>query len=225
MSVTAWAAVLVTMLSAPQLCAAELSTYRGFTFGAGVAAIAKQAGLKPADAKVIHTRPAVLQEIEWQLRPQVIDGSPGRDPVREGLLCFLDGKLYRMVITYDRYRIEGMTVEDMVDAISLSYGVADRPDTEIAFHSNYAETAKVLARWQDAEHAYDLVRTGDRSSFALVLYAKRQDALAQAAIREASRLDSLDAPGRALQAEKKRAEDERMALEVSRAINKPNFRP
>lgn len=225
MSVTAWTSILVVMLCAPRLSAAELSTYRGFTFGAGIAAIAEQAGLKPADAKAIHKRPAVLQEMEWQLRPQVIEGAPGRDPVREGLLCFLDGKLYRIVITYDRYRVEGMTVEDMVEAISLSYGAAERPDTEIVFHSNYAETAKVLARWQDAEHAYDLVRTGDRSSFALVLYAKRQDALAQAAIREASRLDSLDAPGRALEAEKKRAEDERRALEVSRTVNKPNFRP
>jgi len=225
MRVSVWAVFLVTILSAAQLCAAELSTYRGFTFGAGVAAIAKHAGLKPTDAKVIHQRPAVIQELEWQLRPQVLEGSPAPDPVREGLLCFLDGKLYRMVITYDRYRIEGMTAEDLIDAISLTYGAAVRPGTEIAFRSNYADVAKVLARWQDAEYAYDLVRTGDRSSFALVLYSKQQDTLARAAILEASRLDALDAPSRALEAEKKRVEDERLALEASRAVNRPNFRP
>jgi hypothetical protein len=219
-------ALLTPILSTAVLCAADLSSYRGFRFGADVATIAEQAGLKPTDAKVIHHRPAVIQEIEWQNRPETVLADPPRpDAVTSGVLCFLDGKLYRIVITYDRYRIEGMTVDDMIEAISLTYGAALRPGTEIRLHSYFGEVAKVLARWEDTAYAYDLVRADNPSSFALVLYSKDADGLAQAAIQEASRMDALDAPRKAQEEESKRMEQGRLALEKIRAVNKPNFRP
>lgn len=217
--------LLSSMLMGSTVCAADFARYRGFVIGEDLATAAKQAGKEALDARVLHKRPVMIHELEWQLRtPQLTD--PGKaDPVRGGVLCFLDGKLYRIVVPYDRYRIEGMTTDDLIDAISATYGRAERPETEIAFHSNYGEAAKVLARWQDAQYAYDLVRTGDRSSFALVLYSKPQDALAQSAIAEAARLDVLDAPQRAQEVERKRLSDEQMALEKARVANRPNFRP
>jgi hypothetical protein len=219
-------AVAAILLSASLLQAADLSTYRGFGFGADVATIAKQAGMKPADAKVIHQQPALIQQMEWQLRPEPFIADPPRpDPVRGGVLSFVDGKLYQIVVTYDRYRIEGMTTEDMIRAISQTYGSAHQPGTEIRFHSNYGDVAKVLARWEDAVYAYDLVRTGDQSGFALVLYAKEADAAARQAILEGSRLDALDAPRRVREAERKRLEDGQLALEKARAANQPNFKP
>lgn len=218
--------LLIPILSISMFGAADLSSYRGFRFGADVTSIAKQAGVKPGDAKVIHRLPALIQEIEWHHRPEPVLADPPRpDPVRGGLLCFFEGKLYRMIITYDRYKVEGMTVEDMVGAISMTYGAASYPVAEIRFHSNYAEFAKVLARWEDDAYAYDLVRTGDHASFALVLYSKDAELLARTAIVEASRLDALDAPRRVQDEERKRLEEGRLALEKTRAVNKPNFRP
>lgn len=223
----AWRLVLLTpILSTAVLWAADLSSYRGFRFGADVATIAKQAGLKPTDAKVIHHRPSLIQEIEWRNRTEPVLADPPRpDPVTGGVLCFFEGKLYRIVITYDRYRIEGMTGDDMIEAISLTYGAAHQPGTDIRLHSYFAEVAKVLARWEDTAYAYDLVRSDNQSSFALVLYSKDADGLAQAAIQEASRLDALDAPRKAQEEERKRMEEGRVALEKVRAVNRPNFRP
>ena len=43
-----------------------------------------------------------------------------------------------------------MTADDMIAAISATYGIATRPNAEIAYHSNYAEVAPVIARWQDS---------------------------------------------------------------------------
>jgi hypothetical protein len=83
----------------------------------------------------------------------------------------------------------------------------------------------VLARWEDADYSYNLIRTGDRSSFALVLYSKRLDALAQAAAVEAARLDAQEAPQRELEKQKKQASDDSVLLEKARSANKPNFRP
>jgi len=179
--------------------------------------------VEPSDVKVVHKAPAVIQEIDWQLRSQFADAKP--DPVKEGLLSFYNGELSRIVITYDRYKIEGMTTDDMVDAISTTYGPASHPKVDIPYHSNYAERATVLARWESPEYSYDLVRTGDQGSYALVLYSKKLDALAQAANIEAVKLEAMDAPRRELERVQKREEDERLALEKTRVANKPNFRP
>ena len=63
-----------------------------------------------------------------------------------------------------------------------------------------------------SEYSYDLVRTGDRASFALILYSKQLEALAQASIVEAARLDAEEAPQRELDKQKKRDDDDRLAL-------------
>ena len=42
----------------------------------------------------------------------------------------------------------------------------------------------------------NLVQTGDKTSFAMILYSKTLDASAQAAIVESARLDLLEAPQR-----------------------------
>jgi len=189
-----------------------------------VAEAAKETRTAAAEAKVVHQRPALIQELEWQRELSASDAM-NSDPVKQGLLFFFNGGLFRMIVTYDRYKIEGMTEQDMIDGISTIYGQAARPATEIAFHSNYAEVAKVLARWEDAEYSYNLVRTGDQSSFALVLYAKRVDVLAQAAITQAVRLDVKEAPQRELEKQKDQAEAARLVREKARSANKPTFRP
>jgi hypothetical protein len=122
--------------------------------------------------------------------------------------------------------IEGMSADDMIDAISLTYGAAMRPDkTEIRFPSNYAEVARVMARWQGPEYAYDLVRTGDQSSFALVLYSTRLDVLAEASIARAVRLDAQEAPQREAEQRKKEHDAARLVVDKARAVNRPNFQP
>ena len=218
-------AVLSSLLSTSLLCAADFSNYRGFVFGADVAAVAKQAGRKATDVTLVQQRPAMIQELDWEPRYAFISDPLKADPIKDGVLCFFDGKLYRIVITYDRYRVEGMTADDLVAAISRTYGTAARPKAEIAYHSNYSEVAKVVARWENAEYSYDLIRTGDESSFALILYSKERDAMAQTSIVEAKRLDILDEPQRVIDEQKKRAEADRLSLEKTRATNMPNFRP
>jgi hypothetical protein len=207
------------------LCAGDFSTYRGLQFGMNVPAAAKQTGTKPAEVRTAHERPALIQEMEWQPRSRFLADPAKADSIQEGLLCFYNGELFRIIVTYDRTKVEGMTAEDMVEAISLTYGAATKPSVEIAYHSNYGEVAAVLARWEDPEYSYNLVRTGNRSSFAMVLFSKRLDGLAQAAIIEAVRLDAQEAPQRDLAKQKRREDEERLVLDKARSANKPNFRP
>jgi len=217
--------IVGVLLGAPILFAGDFSSYRGFRFGMDLSVAAKSAGMKSTDAKVVHQRPAVIQELSWQPNSRYLADSAKTDPVKEDSLFFFNGELFRMVITYDRYKVEGMTSEDLIDAISMSYGAATRPSVEIAFHSDFGEAAKVIARWEDSQYSCNLVQTGDRTSFALVLYSKRLDALAQTAIVEAARLDAQEAPQREIEEQMKRAQEERVILNKARSVNVPNFRP
>ena len=63
-------------------------------------AVAKQAAVVPSEVRVIHQRPALIQELEW--RPQgSLSSSPPADPVSEVLFSFYNGELFRIVINYD----------------------------------------------------------------------------------------------------------------------------
>src|SRR5690349_3537134 len=116
--------ILCGLLGVSMLDAADFSSYRGLQFGMKLSAAAKQAGTKPTEARILHQRPALIQELEWQPRPPVLADPVKADPVREGLLCFFNGELFRIIVTYDRYLVAGMTAEDMIEGISATYGTA-----------------------------------------------------------------------------------------------------
>lgn len=218
-------AILCVAALSSMLGAADFSSYRGFRLGAELAATAKHAGVNPAVARVVHQRPARIEEMEWRPVSSYQLGKTAVDPVRDGLLRFYEGELFQIVTTYDRQRVEGMSDADMVKAISTVYGTAATPVASIPYHSNYGESAAVIARWENAEYSHSLVRTGDQASFALILSSKRLDALAQAAILEALRLDVIEAPQKAIDEQKKQDAGLRMVLEKARSANVPNFRP
>ena len=155
--------MLCGVLGSSMLSGGDFSSYRGLQFGMNVSAASKQAGTKLTETRLVHQRPALIQEMEWQLRPSVLTDPATADPAREGLLCFFNGELFRIVVIYDRYKVEGMTAEDMIEAISATYGTASRPTAEIAYHSNYAE---VRARYVDSpeHHLARGARHGHRRS-------------------------------------------------------------
>ena len=70
------------------LHAGDFSSYRGMQFGMNLSTAAKQAGTSPTEARTVHPRPAVIQEIDWQPRPPVLADPVKADPVKDGLLCF-----------------------------------------------------------------------------------------------------------------------------------------
>src|SRR5712692_7547861 len=94
-------------VSAPLIYAQDLSRYRAFQFGMNLLAVAKQADMNPSEARTIHERPAVIQELEWRV-PRSLSSSPEADPVSEVLFSFYNGDLFRIVVNYDQYRTEGL---------------------------------------------------------------------------------------------------------------------
>jgi len=213
------------MLALPLLSAGDLSKYRDFRIGADVPTIAGQTDMDPSQAKVVHRRPALIQELEWRAQP--LGPSTEAEAVSGVVFSFYNGELYRLVVNYDRYKTEGLTAEDLIEAISATYGTADRTAGEIILPSIYGnnETLETFARWEDSEHSFNLVRFSYQPTFTLVALSKPLDSLARAAVIEAVRLDAEEAPQRELELQKKQEREGRAQQEKSRLANKPDFRP
>jgi hypothetical protein len=227
-------AILGVVFSAPSIYSQDLSRYREFQFGTGLPAVAKQAHLKLSEARAIHQRPAVIQELAWEAHGY-LSSSPRSDAVKDILFSFYNGELFRMVVIYDPDRIAGMTVEDIVEAVSAKYGTATRPVAEIVLSSTQFYTGgeklisdrseKVIARWEDTQYSFNLIQPVYKSTYGMVMYSKRVDALARAAIVEAIRLDEQEAPQRETERQKKKDDENRVQQEKDRRANKAPFRP
>jgi hypothetical protein len=220
-------ALLMVLLSAPLISAQDLSKYRTFSLGTSLAELSKQLVSKQlvrhVEPTLIHQRPAVIQEVTlWLLGSSY--QSPGEtDPVSQILFSFYNGTLYRILVIYDQKATEGLTAEDMVQAVSAQYGTATRPKTDISFptKASYQSKEKIIARWEDSQNSVNLFRSGTLDSFGLVLLSKRLDAEAEAAIIESVKLEKEEAPQKEIERQKKEADD----LEVARQKNKRAFRP
>ncbi len=214
--------MFVILLSAPVIYGQDLSKYRNFSLGMSLVELSKQVNLTPLQTKLIHKRPAVIQEMTWWPRGSS-DSSLQADSVWQIFFTFYNGELYRIVVTYDPHATEGLTAEDIVQAISVQYGTSTRSAAEISFPTNelYRSTEKVIARWEDSQYSINLFRSSFLNSFGLVMFSKRLDAQAEAAIAESVKLEEQEAPQKEIDHQKKRADN----LEVARQKNRKTFRP
>jgi hypothetical protein len=214
---------LLLLLFSPLLrgAGADLSTYRGFQFGMSLNEAVKHSGMDRSEVTTIHERPARIEELAW---------NPGRfssvsrdtDPVQHVLFSFYNGQLSRMVIDYDTDKTNGLSSDDIIEAVSTSYGAALRPPTETLLPSaSFSEGVKVMARWEDADYSINLVQSPYGLRFGLIAFSKRLDSLAQASIASGVQLDEQEAPQR----QKLKEQNAQNKLDKTRLVNKPRFRP
>jgi hypothetical protein len=78
-----------------------------------------------------------------------------------------------------------------------------------------------VASWEDAQYSFNLVRSQFSNAFQLVIYSKRVNAEADAALAQVVKVDEREAPQRALARQKKESD----AIEVTREKNQKSFRP
>ena len=131
-------------------------------------------GQDPLRADLIHQSPALIQQITyWPIETSPY--SARAESVSQVLFSFYNGQLYKISVTYDQQATEGLTDDDMVEAISARYGTATRLYPEIALPTStdeYAPAAKVIARWEDAGTSVNLFRTSSLNTFGLASVLK-----------------------------------------------------
>jgi hypothetical protein len=210
------------LLTAPLLRAQDLSKYRHFTLGMSLSRVLERTDQKMVDVKVIHGRPALIQEVNWW--PPNLPGTSFRsDTVEQILLSFYNGALYKISVTYDQTSTEGLTADDMVNSISAKYGPPTIVMLEIDFLNSdrYDVEPKPVASWEDAQYSFSLVRSSFTDHLGLIIYSKRVNAEAELAIAEAVKLEKQEGPKREAERQKKQTD----GLEVARQKNQKSFRP
>jgi len=212
----------LVLLATPVISGQDLSRYRKFVLGTSLAAISRQVGQDERQASLITQSPVLIQEITyWQV--DTSDSSGRMEPISHITLDFYNGALYRIVVVYDQKAVEGLTEDDMVKAISAQYGLGVRLYPEIDFPSNdvYSAPAKVIARWDDSQNSVNFLHSTGPESFGLVMFSRRLNAQAEAAIVESANLAKEQAPQKEIDRQKKEVDD----LDIARQKNMKSFRP
>lgn len=211
-------------LAVSAVAADDSTRYREFTLGSSLAAVTAITRSVERDVKTIHTRPALIQQVEW--RPRYMTGAPvaGREVINEVVFSFVDDRLFKMDVAYDRERTIGLTNADMIAAITDVYG-APTPARLSRASADVLDAAVVIAEWRLEDAHIALRRTGYNRSFSLVLTSLSLDDIARRAQATAVALDAREAPQRDAELAKTREDEARKAEEEARRRNREVFRP
>ena len=158
--------ILWTVLAPPLACAADLSSYRAFQFGMNLPVVAKLVSMNSSEARVIHQRPALIQEPDW--RPGRYPGSsPDTDAVKDIVFRFCNGELLRMRIPglrYPQFRLRrsdpngagewrGRINDSVFQVVSVSfaeYDLVQLTRRAEAVREEYLDLISSDQRWLDA---------------------------------------------------------------------------
>jgi hypothetical protein len=217
----AWVVVSTT----PASSSVDLSSYRGFEFGSSVAIVAARAGISP-EPRSVHQRPELIQELMWLPRSLTTSEADG-DSIRKVIFTFYNDQLSRIVVSYDRDKTEGLTADDLIEAVTAVYGATAIPvrssPSDVIPPSNLQD--KFVAFWEDPQYSVTLFRSNYLSTFGMVLLSKRLDGLATLARAEAILQDDREAPQREVERQQQLTPDSRLRQDAARQANKTGFKP
>jgi hypothetical protein len=177
-----------------------------------------------ARPRTIHSRPALLQELSWSPAAPVRRAA-GADPVQQIVFHFVDDRLYRISVEYDRGRTEGLTAADLIGALGATYGARGALPRTPARAGYSLDTAVTIARWQDADATVDLKHYEYGGGFGLVVTSPALERTALAGIRAALAIDAREAPLKEAALLKARDAEERETAAKRRSTNKDAFTP
>lgn len=200
-------------------------SYRGFTLGTSTAEVMTlAAGTSPRDLKRIHDRPAVAEELAW--RPPYRSDATGRDSVSRIVFSFVDNQLFRMTVTYDPSRTQGLTSQDLIASLSSVYGPVSTPGAAPSKRSlENADAQAILASWRQDDTTIVLTQAAYADGFGLTITSPRLEALARKAQADSVVLETREAPMREAARVKSEADAKRAAEEKTRTTNKAAFKP
>ena len=220
--------ITIGLLCSVHLASAQdLSRYRDYALESSLESVIAASGARAADTTTIHDRPARIQQLDWRAPYVSSSSDEPADPVRQLTFSFLDDALYQVVVTYDRDRTDGLTNADIIESLSKTYGPSASATSRArsVAPDGMLLDAVALAHWENATSLVTLLRGAYTPEFQLIVISKPLSARALSAIREAKRLDSIDAPRREAEQRKQEAAAAAAARAKTRTTNKDAFRP
>ena len=154
-------------------CILSPGSWPEFELGSDVAVVSTVTSTAASDLKVIHHRPAVIQELTWRPRYGARRAaSPDTESVEQVVFGFHDGRLFRVTVDYDREQTKGLVDADMVEAISAVYGPQVKPSVSRRRQapSVYDDPGTPIAQWGNADNSVRSYRSSSAAtSFRLVV--------------------------------------------------------
>jgi hypothetical protein len=207
--------------------AQEMLQYRQYTLGGSLASVLKTSDVSQGEVRTLHERPARIQEFEWRA-PYGQTAGERPDSVRNIRFSFFDDQLYRMVVTYDRSRIEGLTNTDIVESLTATYGaplLEPLRNSRAAAPTSLLNETTIVAQWDNSASLLTLTRGVYSREVQLALTSTALDQRARSAIVEAVKLDEAEAPQRERARLAKNRENAEAVAQKAREANKPGFQP
>lgn len=219
------AAFVVLACSRPS--AVDFEQYRDFRLGSSVADVVQTAGVAPADVRTLHARPALLQELRWRAAStSSTQESTRTDPVSETVFSFVDDRLFRIAVRYDRQRTRGLTRTDLITALTGVYGPpAPLPPQPRRGLSDTLDAATAVAQWRAGTVTVVLQEYEYADTFALSITSTPLEQAARKAQAAAIALEAREAPRREAARAKQEADAAREEAAKVRTTNKDGFRP
>jgi hypothetical protein len=208
----------------------EVGGYRDFHLGASPKTIVELTETRTNDVRLIHERPAVMQELRWlpSSYEAARSASSKGNGVEQIVFSFYENQLSRIAVDYERSRTRGLTDRDMVDALSAPYGPPSSStlaSTGDAPTGNESVAARVVARWNGPGYAVVLSRWAYGAALRLVVESTRLAASASTDSARAIALDLEEGPQREAARAKRQQQDKDDAETAARSANKATFRP
>ena len=203
--------------------------YRGVAIGDSLDAVVTALNMTARDITVVHTRPALIQQLTWRPNQYFSARSSTPDALAEMVLTFHLGRLARIVATYDRDRTEGLTDADLRDSFGAAYGPSLLIPTATPTASRSGSAAvgepQIIGQWGDGETLVVLWREVYPPRVKLTVSSVVANRLAEVAQASSVRLDAMEAPTREVVRRVSEAQTQRQRAEQSRVDNKAAFKP
>jgi hypothetical protein len=202
-----------------------LSQYRGVTLGDSVQIVIERLKLSAAEVKIVHERPVIVQELTSRPSRFISGSTLGPDPLTEIVFTFYEGRLARISVVYDRERTQGLTNEDLQEAMALVYGPSILISTRTQAPAVVAYDRQTIGQWEDSEARLLLWRERYPARVGLTITSIAGDQALQDGIAAGQRLHAAEAPAlelarRTAEAAAVQAKDEKIRRE-----NKAGFKP
>jgi len=199
------------------------SRYRGVSIGDSVGVVAAALHMTPSDVAIVHTRPALIQQLTWRPNQFFTGRTSAPDALEEMVLTFHLGQLARIVATYDRDRTEGLTNADLRDSFTTIYGTSMLVSTASGIRSS--GDPEIIGQWGDGETLVVLLRETFPRRIRVTVSSVAADRLLQDALASGARLDATEAPTREMVRRLSEELTRRQRDEQSRIDNKSAFTP
>lgn len=204
------------------------ASYRGVQLGDAVSVVVSQFKMKLEDVATVHEPPTLVQRLTWRPHRFVVDPTVAAPSLGELEFTFHQGRLVRMVVTYDGDRTDGLTDADLREVFSAMYGTPALVSTRLPVAAQIAEMPAppvVVGEWGDGNTVVLVSRLLYPRRVVLTIASIADEYAMHADVAEAARLDLQTAPAREIAQRALDAELRQAQADKARRRNKATFTP